>query len=146
MREKRRKWNYRKKKHIWNWKRRTAHCGRKYGGWKDRASEEDAPFNIYAAYYLQAVQRVKASLLVSLLQSILLCTAFLYLFPLMFGPVSIWYVMLFAEIFTAIAAILLIKGVDERVNRFLYCYKYPVIYTGIQRISLSFCRSFVYMI
>lgn len=75
-------------------------------------------FNIYAAYYLQAVQRVKVSLLVSLLQSILLCTAFLYLFPVMFGPVSIWYVMLFAEIFTAIAAILLFKGADERVNRF----------------------------
>lgn len=67
------------------------------------------PFNIYAAYYLQAVQRVKASLLVSLLQSLLLCTVFLYLFPVIFKPASIWYVMLFAEMFTAFAAILLMK-------------------------------------
>lgn len=67
------------------------------------------PFNVYAAYYLQAVQRVKASLLVSLLQSILLCTVFLYLFPVIFGRIAIWYVMLFAEFFTALAAIRLMK-------------------------------------
>lgn len=67
------------------------------------------PFNVYATYYLQAVQRVKASLWVSLLQSVLLCTVFLYLFPIMFGPVSIWYVMLFAEVATAVVAGWLIK-------------------------------------
>lgn len=63
------------------------------------------PFNIYAAYYLQAVQKVKASTMVSLLQSVLLCTTFLYLFPLIFGRGSIWYVMLFAELFSAMAAV-----------------------------------------
>lgn len=67
------------------------------------------PFNVYATYYLQAVQRVKASMLVSLLQSVLLCTVFLYLFPALFGRVSIWYVMLFAEVFSTLAAILLMR-------------------------------------
>ncbi|MDO5422690.1 MAG: MATE family efflux transporter [Eubacteriales bacterium] len=67
------------------------------------------PFNVYATYYLQAMRRVKASLLVSLMQSVLLCTVFLYLFPVIFGQAAIWYVMLFAELFTALAAILLMR-------------------------------------
>ena len=67
------------------------------------------PFNVYATYYLQAVRRVKASVLVSLLQSVLLCTAFLYLFPVMFGREAIWYVMPFAELCTAAAAVWLIR-------------------------------------
>ena len=70
------------------------------------------PFNVYATYYLQAVQRVKASLLVSLLQSVILCTVFLYLFPMIFGRGSIWYVMLFTELVTAITAIMLMKRED----------------------------------
>lgn len=67
------------------------------------------PFNVYATYYLQAVQRVKASLLVSLLQSVLLCTLFLYLFPVILGQGAIWYVMLFAQLITAVAAVWLMK-------------------------------------
>lgn len=67
------------------------------------------PFTVYATYYLQAVQRVKASMLVSLLQSVLLCAAFLYLFPLLFGRGAIWYVMLFSELFTAAAAVYLMR-------------------------------------
>ena len=62
------------------------------------------PFNVYATYYLQAVQRVRESLLVSLLHSFLLGSAFLYLFPLFFGSASIWSVMFFAELITAIIA------------------------------------------
>lgn len=62
------------------------------------------PFNVYATYYLQAVQRVRESLLVSLLHSFLLGSAFLYLFPLFFGSASIWNVMFFAELITAIIA------------------------------------------
>lgn len=67
------------------------------------------PFNVYATYYLQAIQRKKASLLVSLLQSVLLSAIFLYLFPVIFGSASIWYVMLFAELLTALVVILLLK-------------------------------------
>lgn len=67
------------------------------------------PFNIYATYYLQAIQRVKESLAVSLLHSVLLGAVFLYLFPLMFGGVSIWYVMLFAELITAVIAAVMLR-------------------------------------
>ncbi len=67
------------------------------------------PFNVYATYYLQAVQRKKASLMVSLLQSVLLSAIFLYLFPVIFGSASIWYVMLFAELLTALVVILLLR-------------------------------------
>ena len=67
------------------------------------------PFNIYAAYYLQAVQRVKASLMISLLQSVLLCSVFLYLLPMLLGPASIWYVMLCVEVCTTVVSVYLIK-------------------------------------
>lgn len=66
------------------------------------------PFNVYAAYYLQAMQRVKESTAVSLLQGVLLSGAFLYLLPLIFGSGAIWYVMLCAEFVAAIIAILLL--------------------------------------
>ena len=75
------------------------------------------PFNVYATYYLQAVQRVKASLLVSLLHSFLLGAVFLYLFPVLFGRGAIWYVMLAAEMMTAGAAVVLLrKKAGERVQ------------------------------
>lgn len=73
------------------------------------------PFNVYATYYLQAVQRVKESLTVSLLHSFLLGTVFLYLFPILFGGVSIWYVMFLAEMITAvIAAVMLRKKSQDK--------------------------------
>lgn len=54
-----------------------------------------------------AVQRVKQSLTVSLLHSFLLGAVFVYLFPAVWGGMSIWYVMLFAEMITAALAILM---------------------------------------
>lgn len=63
------------------------------------------PFNVYATYYLQAMQRVKESLTVSLLHSFLLAAVFVYLFPAVWGGTSIWYVMLLAELITAAAAV-----------------------------------------
>lgn len=67
------------------------------------------PFNVYATYYLQAVQRAKASLMISLLQSVLLCSAFLYLLPILFGADAIWYVMLCAEAGTALVVLWLTR-------------------------------------
>ncbi|MDO4298248.1 MAG: MATE family efflux transporter [Lachnospiraceae bacterium] len=69
------------------------------------------PFNVYATYYLQAVQRNKEALAVSLLHSILLSSAFLYLFPVILGEEFIWYVMPAAEMITAVAAMGLLKKV-----------------------------------
>ena len=68
------------------------------------------PFNVYVTYYLQAVQRVKASLTISLLQSVVLSSVFLYLLPILFGPSSVWYVMLCVEICTTIVSIRLLKN------------------------------------
>ena len=68
------------------------------------------PFNVYATYYLQAIRRGKASLTISLLQSILLSSVFLYLLPPLLGPASIWYVMLCAEVCTAFVSACLMKN------------------------------------
>ena len=68
------------------------------------------PFNIYAAYYLQAMQRVKASLMVSLFQSVLFCSVFLHLLPPLLGPASIWYVMLCVEVCTTLVVFWLVKS------------------------------------
>ena len=67
------------------------------------------PFNVYITYYLQAVQRVKASLIISLLQSVVLCSVFLYLLPILFSAKSIWYVMLCVEICTTLVSVYFIK-------------------------------------
>lgn len=68
------------------------------------------PFNVYATYYLQAIQKVKASVLISLLQSVLLCSIFLYLFPVLIGPGSIWYVMLCVEVCTTVVSLYFMKN------------------------------------
>lgn len=67
------------------------------------------PFNVYAIYYLQAVQWVKASVMISLQQSVLFCSLFLYLLLVLLGPASIWYVMLCVGICTAFVSIWLMK-------------------------------------
>lgn len=74
------------------------------------------PFNVYATYYLQAVKRVKASLTISLLQSVVLCSAFLYLMPIIFGAEVVWYVMFCVEICTAIASVCLIKTKNKIIK------------------------------
>jgi len=75
------------------------------------------PFNVYATYYLQAVQRVKEALTVSFLHSFLLGAVFLYLFPVIWGGMSIWYVMLFAEMITAVtAAVLMKKSLQDKLQ------------------------------
>lgn len=72
------------------------------------------PFNIYATYYLQAVQRVKESLTVSLLHSFLLGALFVHLFPFFFGGTAIWYAMFFAEMITASVAVFLFWKRDTK--------------------------------
>ncbi len=67
------------------------------------------PFNVYAVYYLQAVQRVKGSFMISLFHSFLFGAVFLYLFPIIWGGASIWYVMLLAEFTTAVIAAVMLR-------------------------------------
>lgn len=67
------------------------------------------PFNVYVTYYLQAVRRVKASLTISLLQSVVLSSVFLYLLPILFGPAAVWYAMLCVEVCTALVSLWMLK-------------------------------------
>lgn len=80
------------------------------------------PFNVYAAYYLQAVQRVRESAAVSLLQGILLNGTFLYLLPLMFGRGAIWYVMLCAALSKAADVRYAFFNATALHPLFLICY------------------------
>lgn len=67
------------------------------------------PFNVYVTYYLQAVQRVKAFLTISLLQSVVLSSVFLYLLPILFGPATVWYAMLCVEVCTTLVSLWMLK-------------------------------------
>lgn len=67
------------------------------------------PFNVFAAYYLQAVKQVGQSVAVSVLRGFLLSGLLVYIFPIWLGPDSIWFVMVGAECVTAIAAVYLLN-------------------------------------
>lgn len=67
------------------------------------------PFNVFATYYLQAVQRVKESVIVSVLRGFVLGSIFVCLFPSSFGPDAIWSVMLSTECITAFLVMWMFK-------------------------------------
>lgn len=67
------------------------------------------PFNVFAAYYLQAVRQVKRSTAVSVTRGFLLSGFFIYAFPFLFGAGSIWFVMVSAEGAAAVLAVFLLK-------------------------------------
>ena len=63
------------------------------------------PLNVFATFALQAVMKIKPTLVVSLLRGVILCGVLGYLLPAIFGAVSIWYVMLITEAVTAAVAV-----------------------------------------
>ena len=63
------------------------------------------PLNVFATFALQAVMKIKSTLVVSLLRGVILCGVLGYLLPAIFGAVSIWYVMLITEAVTAAVAV-----------------------------------------
>lgn len=63
------------------------------------------PLNVFATYCLQAVMKIRPTLVVSVLRGILLCGVLVYLMPAVFGAGSIWYVMLITEGVTAAVAV-----------------------------------------
>jgi len=63
------------------------------------------PLNVFATYCLQAVMKIRPTLVVSVLRGILLCGVLVYLMPAVFGAGSIWYVMLITECVTAAVAV-----------------------------------------
>ncbi len=63
------------------------------------------PLNVFATFALQAVMKIKPTLVVSLLRGIILCVVLVYLLPALIGPGSIWYVMLITEAVTAAVSV-----------------------------------------
>ena len=63
------------------------------------------PLNVFATYCLQAVMKIRPTLVVSVLRGILLCGVLVYLMPAVFGAGSIWYVMLITEGVTAAVSV-----------------------------------------
>ena len=63
------------------------------------------PLNVFATYCLQAVMKIRPTLVVSVLRGILLCGVLVYLMPAVLGAGSIWYVMLITEGVTAAVAV-----------------------------------------
>lgn len=61
--------------------------------------------NLLASYYLQSILSVKKSLCISLLRNVILSSAAILLFPVMFGSNSLWLVMPVVEV-----VVLIISG------------------------------------
>lgn len=67
------------------------------------------PLNVFATYCLQAVMKIRPTLVVSVLRGILLCGILVYLMPAVLGAGSIWYVMLITEGVTALVAVVYMR-------------------------------------
>lgn len=63
------------------------------------------PLNVSATYCLQAVMRIRPTLVISVLRGILLGGILVYLMPAVVGAGSIWYVMLITEGITAVVSV-----------------------------------------
>lgn len=59
------------------------------------------PLNIYATYYFQSIMKPATSLIISLTRGIVLCSILVFLLPLAFGKLMIWWVMPITELLTA---------------------------------------------
>lgn len=60
--------------------------------------------NLLASYYLQSILSVKKSLCISLLRNVILSSAAILLFPVMFGSNSLWLVMPVVEVVVLIVS------------------------------------------
>ena len=71
------------------------------------------PLNILSTYYLQAIMKAGASLIVSLLRSVILSSILLFAMPAIAGKDSLWYVMNIVEAVT-FAVMIIIAAVYEK--------------------------------
>lgn len=62
--------------------------------------------NLLTSYYLQSVLSVKKSLCISLLRNVILSSAAIIVFPLLFGKTSLWMVMPVVEVAVLVVSIL----------------------------------------
>ena len=70
--------------------------------------------NILLITYLQSTLKALHALILSLLRGFILCTLFIFLFPVIFGTTSIWLVMPCTEILTMLAALWFVRKNDEK--------------------------------
>lgn len=69
------------------------------------------PVNVFTTFYLQAIQRVRESIGLSVLRGFLLCGVFLYIFPPLFGADALWSVMFIAELATVLIAVVVSRKI-----------------------------------
>ena len=65
--------------------------------------------NLLTSYYLQSVLKVRRSLCISLLRNVILSSAAILTFPLMFGGGSLWLVMPVVETVVLVVSILFVR-------------------------------------
>lgn len=75
------------------------------------------PLNIFSTYYLQAIMRAKASMIISLLRAVILPGALLFVLPAIFGKDGLWYVMSVTEAITFVVMIIIVRHYDRNLTR-----------------------------
>lgn len=70
--------------------------------------------NILLITYLQSTLKALHALILSLLRGFILCTLFIFIFPMVFGTTSIWLVMPCTEVLTLLAALWFVRKNDEK--------------------------------
>lgn len=73
------------------------------------------PLNVFSTYYLQAVMRAGASLVISLLRSVVLSVALLFVLPKIFGGDGLWYVMSVTEAITFAVVMIIVARQDKKL-------------------------------
>ena len=74
------------------------------------------PLNIFATYYFQAIVRLKAAFIVSVLRGLVISSILLLVLPSSFGGYSIWITMPITELIVAIIAIFCMIKYTPKIN------------------------------
>lgn len=65
--------------------------------------------NLLTSYYLQSILSVKRSLFISLLRNVILSSAAILTFPLIFGENSLWLVMPVVECLVLVLSVVFLR-------------------------------------
>lgn len=74
------------------------------------------PLNIFSTYYLQAIMRSKASMVISLLRAVFLPSILLFVLPALAGGEGLWYVMTITEVLTFAVMIIITRHYDKKLS------------------------------
>lgn len=73
------------------------------------------PLNVFSTYYLQAIMKAKASMVISLLRAVALSSILLFVLPAIFDGDGLWYVMSVTEILTFAVMIIITRHFDKKL-------------------------------